>query len=106
MKGRAPGKVHRQRRITLAIFPGEKRYICVGKGSEAAKLIPTIDHEKEYVNRCGNFAVGEETPPQPGAACSFGPRLFEPKCKQDKDSSGDEIQPGGEPRKQVQPERA
>src|SRR4029077_15285789 len=110
-KGRAPGKVHRQRRIAMAIFPGEKRYVCIGKRSEAIKLVGTIDHEKEYVNRCGNFAVGDETPPQVADACYFGPRLFEPcpfkpKRKQDKDSSGDEVQPGGEPRKQVQPQRA
>src|SRR5882762_4033467 len=103
MKRRAPGKVHRQRRITLSIFPCEYRYVCVGKRPEAIELVGTVDREKEDVDRCGDFAVSEETPPQPADARSFKPRFLEPKCKQDKDSSGNEIEPGSEPRKQVQP---
>src|SRR5208337_3853690 len=58
VKGRAPGKVRRQRRIHLALFPGAYGYIGTEKGSVAVKLVGTIKQEKEQVNGCGDFAVG------------------------------------------------
>ena len=73
MKRRAPGKVRRQRRIPLPKFPREYRHVGIGKGPEAVKLISTIDDKKECINRRGDFAVVDETPPQQATAHSFTP---------------------------------
>ena len=95
-----PRKVCRQRRIQRSLFLCKHRYIGVGKRFEAPELVEPVNHQEKRVHRSGDLAIAHQPLPQLPS-----PHTFKPKHEQKKNASRHKIEAGGEPRKQVQPER-
>src|SRR5438094_4492468 len=97
MKGRAPGKVRRQRRLLQALLASKQKNVGAGERSETIEAVVALDGQKYHVDRRRDFAIREKTLPQ-----SLCARALEPHHGQQEHTCRDQIEAGSQAREQVE----